>query len=130
MANILVTGSSKGFGRLIVETLLKDGHRVVAAMRDVEGKNRDVARELKAAGAVPVEMDVTDEAGVNRAVASAGALDVVVNNAGIGTLGLQENFTPEDWKKIFDVNVFGVQRVNRAALPGTGGAFVLGNHRA
>jgi NAD(P)-dependent dehydrogenase (short-subunit alcohol dehydrogenase family) len=118
MANVLVTGSSKGFGFLIVKTLLKDGHRVAAGMRGVDGKNKAAAAELKAAGASPVELDVTDEAGVNRAVAAAGALDVVVNNAGIGVLGLQENFTPEDWKRVFDVNVFGVQRVNRAALPG------------
>jgi len=40
-----------------------------------------------------------------------------VNNAGVGVLGLQETFTPEDWKKVFDVNVLGVQRVNRAVLP-------------
>ncbi|HEX7898086.1 MAG TPA: SDR family NAD(P)-dependent oxidoreductase [Planctomycetota bacterium] len=118
MANVLVTGASKGFGFLIVKTLLKDGHRVAAGMRGVGGKNGAAAAELKAAGAAPVELDVTDEASVNRAVASAGALDVVVNNAGVGVLGLQENFTPEDWKRVFDVNVFGVQRVNRAALPG------------
>ncbi len=117
MSNILVTGASKGFGFRIVKTLLKDGHRVVAGMRGPEGKNKDVAAELSAAGALTVEMDVTDEASVARAVAKAGALDVVVNNAGIGVLGLQENFTPEDWKKVFDVNVFGVQRVNRAVLP-------------
>lgn len=117
MANILVTGSSKGFGFLIVKTLLKDGHRVVAGMRGVDGKNKGAAADLKAAGAVPVEMEVTDEASVARAVAGAGALDVVVNNAGIGVLGLQENFTPEDWKRVFDVNVLGVQRVNRAVLP-------------
>jgi len=117
MANILVTGSSKGFGFLIVKTLLKDGHRVVAGMRGVDGKNKGAAADLKATGAIPVEMDVTDESSVVRAVAAAGALDVVVNNAGVGVLGLQETFTPEDWNKVFDVNVLGVQRVNRAVLP-------------
>jgi len=117
MANILVTGSSKGFGFLIVKTLLKDGHRVIAGMRGVDGKNKSAAGELKAAGALPVEMDVTDEGSVARAVASAGSLDIVVNNAGVGVLGLQETFTPEDWKKVFDVNVVGVQRVDRAVLP-------------
>ena len=44
-------------------------------------------------------------------------MDVVINNAGIGVLGIQEQFTIEDFKRLFDVNVFGVQRVNRAALP-------------
>jgi NAD(P)-dependent dehydrogenase (short-subunit alcohol dehydrogenase family) len=122
MANILVTGSSKGFGVLTVRSLLKDGHRVVAGMRGVGGKNAAVAAELKAAGAVPVELDVTDEAGVDAAVrqsiGAVGPLDVVVNNAGVGVLGLQEAFTADDWKKVFDVNVFGVQRVDRAVLPG------------
>jgi NAD(P)-dependent dehydrogenase (short-subunit alcohol dehydrogenase family) len=42
---------------------------------------------------------------------------VVVNNAGVGVIGFQETFTPDDWKKLFDINVFGVQRVNRAVLP-------------
>ena len=67
------------------------------------------------------EIDVTDEASVESGVASAtkqaGGLDVVVNNAGVGVLGLQETFDVDDWKKLFDVNVFGVQRVNRAVLP-------------
>jgi NAD(P)-dependent dehydrogenase (short-subunit alcohol dehydrogenase family) len=87
-------------------------------MRGVDGKNKAAAAELTAAGARPLEMDVTDEASVSKAVASAGAVDVVVNNAGVGVLGLQESFTPEEWTRVFDVNVLGVQRVNRAALPG------------
>jgi NAD(P)-dependent dehydrogenase (short-subunit alcohol dehydrogenase family) len=121
MSNILVTGASKGFGSLTVRTLLKEGHRVAAAMRGRNGKNQSAAAELQKAGAVPVELDVTDEAsvekGVKEAVAGVGPLDVVVNNAGVGVLGLQESFTPDDWQKIFEVNVFGVQRVNRAVLP-------------
>lgn len=121
MANVLVTGASKGFGFLTVKALLKDGHKVAAGMRGVDAKNRSAADELKNAGALPVELDVTDEAGVRKAVDRAlnwaGGLDAVVNNAGVGVLGLQETFTVEDWKKVFEVNVFGVQRVNRAVLP-------------
>jgi NAD(P)-dependent dehydrogenase (short-subunit alcohol dehydrogenase family) len=68
-----------------------------------------------------VDIDVTDdgsvERGVAEALAAAGGLDVVVNNAGVGVIGLQETFTPEDWKQVFDINVFGIQRVNRAVLP-------------
>ena len=52
------------------------------------------------------------------AVDQAGGLDVVINNAGVGVLGLQEAFTIDDWQKLFDINVFGVQRVNRAVIPG------------
>jgi NAD(P)-dependent dehydrogenase (short-subunit alcohol dehydrogenase family) len=121
MANVLITGSSRGFGLLIAKTLLKAGHKVVATMRDVDGRNRAAAEDLRSAGAHTVEMDVTDEASVEKgareALKSAGGLDVVVNNAGVGVLGLQETFTPEDWKRLFEINLFGVQRVNRAVLP-------------
>ena len=46
-----------------------------------------------------------------------GGLDVVINNAGVGVLGIQEQFDIDDFRKLFEVNVFGVQRVNRAVLP-------------
>jgi NAD(P)-dependent dehydrogenase (short-subunit alcohol dehydrogenase family) len=118
---ILITGSSGGFGRLIVERLLGDGHRVVASMRDPQGRNREVAEALRAAGADVLEIDVTDddsvEAGVRRAVETLGGLDALVNNAGIGSVGLQESYTTDDYKRLFDVNVFGVQRMNRATIP-------------
>ncbi len=118
---ILVTGSSGGFGKLAVAALLKNGHAVAASMRDIAGKNRLLAEELGSLGATVVELDVTEEksvaSGVERALDELGGLDVVVNNAGVGVLGVQESFTPEDWQRVFNVNVFGVQRVNRAVLP-------------
>ncbi|HTU99629.1 MAG TPA: SDR family NAD(P)-dependent oxidoreductase, partial [Luteitalea sp.] len=68
-----------------------------------------------------IDLDVTDDVsvrdGVQAAVALAGALDVVVNNAGIVGLGLTEGFTPEQFAHMFDVNVGGAVRVNRAVLP-------------
>jgi NAD(P)-dependent dehydrogenase (short-subunit alcohol dehydrogenase family) len=121
MAKILVTGSSKGFGKLIVASLQKDGHSVAATMRDVSGKNKDVAAALTKLGAKAVELDVTDErsvaSGVSQALEVLGGIDVVINNAGVGCIGHQESFTTDDWRKVFDVNVFGVQRVNRAVIP-------------
>jgi NAD(P)-dependent dehydrogenase (short-subunit alcohol dehydrogenase family) len=121
MATILVTGASGGFGRLTVMSLLKSGHRVVASMRDIRGRNRKKAEELGGLGAGVVGMDVTQDgsvaAGVSQALEAAGGLEVVVNNAGVGVLGVQETFTPDDWARLFDVNVFGVQRVIRAVLP-------------
>lgn len=121
MSNILITGANGGFGSLTVKTLLSQGHSVVASMRSTETKNKEVAEELSQLGAKIVELDVTNEENVNAGVAKAikllDGLDVVINNAGVGVLGIQEQFTPEDLHWLFDINVFGVQRVNRAALP-------------
>lgn len=118
---ILITGASGGFGALSVKSLLEDGHTVAATMRNIETKNKAIAEELSGLGAHIVTMDVTSDDSVNAGVADAiekmGGLDVVINNAGIGVHGIQETFTIDDFKKVFDVNVFGVQRVHRAALP-------------
>lgn len=118
---VLVTGANGGFGKLTIEALLSKGHQVIASMRNIEGKNKAASDEFKSKGCHVVEMDVTDESSVENAIKDAlkakGKIDVLINNAGIGVLGLQETFTADDWKKLFDVNVFGVQRVNRAILP-------------
>jgi len=118
---ILLTGANGGFGKLIVKALVDRGHSVAAAMRGVTGKNKAAADEFQKASVAVVEIDVTDDASVTSGVAAAkkalGGLDVVINNAGTGVLGLQEMFTADDWKRLFDINVFGVQRVNRAVLP-------------
>ncbi|GJM62904.1 short-chain dehydrogenase/reductase [Persicobacter diffluens] len=117
----MITGASTGFGKLTADLLLEKRHTVVASMRNVNGKNKKVAAELTAKGATIVELDVTDEASVENAISEAiekaGHIDAIFNNAGLGVLGIQETFTIEDWQKVFEVNVFGVQRVNRAILP-------------
>lgn len=120
--NILITGAGGGFGKLTTLGLLEAGHNVVATLRDIKGRNRDVAAELRAAGAHPVEMDVTDDASVETGVRAAvnalgGRIDVAINNAGYGVMGLHEAFTPADWQRVFDLNVFGPVRVNRAVAP-------------
>ena len=117
----LVTGTSSGFGKLIVRGLLDAGHQVAASMRDVGGRNAKPATELRDAGAHIVELDVTDDESVERGVSAAaeglGGLTALVNNAGIGVTGLQESFTSADFQRLFDINVFGVQRMNRAVMP-------------
>lgn len=122
--NILITGTSSGFGKLIADTLLDNGHRVVGSMRDPGGRNKTVAEQLTKKGAAIVEIDVTNDEsvtkGVERAQAaleSEGGIDVLINNAGAGVLGWQEAFTIENFQRVFDVNVFGVQRMTRAVLP-------------
>ena len=119
--NILVTGASSGFGNLIVNELVKAGHRVAGTVRDPKGRNAEAAASLRKLGVEVVDIDVTDDASVEVGVAAAetalGSIDVLVNNAGAGAHGLQENFSAEDFKRIFDVNLFGVQRMTRAVLP-------------
>ena len=118
---ILITGASSGFGRDTAQTLAQAGHRVFASMRDIADRNRTHAEVLRAQGIHVVELDVTDDASVERGVAEvlaqAGQLDVLVNNAGIGSAGISETFTAEQARALFDVNVFGVQRAMRAVLP-------------
>lgn len=118
---ILITGTSSGFGNLMVKTLLGADHKVIATMRDVAGRNKSAANELAALGAVIVEMDVTNDESVNTAIRNAisetGNIDVVVNNAGVGVSGRQESFEIKDWQRLFDINVYGVQRVARAIIP-------------
>jgi NAD(P)-dependent dehydrogenase (short-subunit alcohol dehydrogenase family) len=118
---ILITGASGGFGTLTVKKLLENGDQVAAAMRDVDGKNKNTAAELKNLGATIIELDVTNDEsvtkGVNQAVRALGGLDVLFNNAGIGSAGMLEHFTISDFQKLYEVNVFGVQRMNRAVAP-------------
>jgi NAD(P)-dependent dehydrogenase (short-subunit alcohol dehydrogenase family) len=124
---VFITGSSSGFGFDAAEALADRGHTVFATMRGVEGKNAETAESLRFKAQEKgwdlhvLELDVTDEASVNEAVeaavSQAGKLDVVINNAGVGTFGFQEAFTVEQVQQVFDINVFGVIRVNRAALP-------------
>ncbi|MCB0540315.1 MAG: SDR family oxidoreductase, partial [Bacteroidetes bacterium] len=118
---VLVTGASGAFGSLTCKSLAEKGYQVAGTMRSVKGKNETIALELQKAGIKLVEMDVTDEASVNKGVSEAiealNGLDAVFNNAGLGANGIQEMFTAEDMQRVFDVNVFGVQRLMRAVLP-------------
>ena len=118
---ILITGASTGFGRDTAETLARAGHAVFATMRDVEGRNRSHADALALQGIQVVELDVSRDASVDKAVfqviAQAGRIDVLINNAGVASAGVSEAFTPEQAKVIFDTNVVGVLRTSRAVLP-------------
>lgn len=112
----LVTGSSRGFGRLICEHLAANGHRVYAGMRDPSGAGGDLAGSCEL-----VQLDVTDGEAVTQAVQMVidreGRLDAVVNNAGYPLWGPVEETPIEETQRQFDVNVFGALRVTRAAVP-------------
>jgi len=121
LKNVLITGASGGFGNVIIEALLTEGYTITGALRDAAGRNKQVAETLKEKGVFIVEIDVTNDEsvveGVRKAATQMGSIDILINNAGLGAMGIQEAFTAHDWKKVFDVNVFGVQRMTRAVLP-------------
>ena len=106
-----------GFGKLMVSTLPSKGHQGLQPCGHWRQK-QDRRQELRNAGAKIIELDVTSDQSVARGKTTAelNGLDVLVNNAGVGTLGMQE-FLQLMTIKSFDVNVFGVQRMNRAVAP-------------
>jgi len=119
---ILITGASNGFGNDAAEALAVAGHQVFATMRDVNTRHRGAAETLRSNGIETLELDVTSNASVDAAFAALfkktdGTLDVLVNNAGVFSQGVSETYTPEQVRDLFEVNVFGIQRVTRAALP-------------
>lgn len=122
LKTILITGTSTGFGKLSAITLAKEGHRVIAAMRNVSTRNAAAAADLKALPNVEVvEMDVASTGSVNaameRALKKYGQIDVLINNAGIGAVGFLEATSIEQMKGIFEVNLWGYVRTIQAVLP-------------
>jgi len=122
MTAILITGANKGLGLETARQLVSAGHKVFLG-------SRDAARGLRAAndvGAMPVQLDVTDDASVTAAaevVAAAGGLDVLINNAGIqaemsadGVLSAGEH-TGDIMRTTLETNVIGPVRVLHAFLP-------------
>jgi 2-keto-3-deoxy-L-fuconate dehydrogenase len=107
----LVTGGASGIGRAVAELLQARGASVAVLDRAGDAP----------AGALFVAADVTDDAAVRTAVDEAaarlGGLDIVVNNAGIGAQGTVADNDDDEWRRVLDVNVLGMVRVARAALP-------------
>ncbi|MCL1869132.1 MAG: SDR family oxidoreductase [Promicromonosporaceae bacterium] len=115
----LVTGGASGIGAAITRRLAAEGATVVVLDRDVEPRGL-------VDGVAAVRADVSDDAGVRAAVAEGvallGGLDVLVNNAGIGAQGAVQDNPDDEWHRVLDVNVLGLVRVTRAALPALRGS--------
>ena len=115
----LITGTSSGFGRELVDQLLASGQKVVATARkpeqlaDLQQKHPDTV--------LTIALDVTDASSVDKAIAAAlkkfGRVDVLINNAGYGLAGAIEEATEAEFMPVFETNVFGLIRVTRALLP-------------
>lgn len=113
MKTVLITGCSTGFGREIACHFLGRGWNVVATMRNPEASTLPRSDRLKV-----LALDVTDEDSISSALAAAGPLDVLVNNAGIGWLNAIEGTPLETVRDIFEANVFGTIAMMQAVLPG------------
>lgn len=123
MKTALVTGSNSGIGRATALRLAQDGYRVFAAMRDTGKAEKLLDLAAKADVKVePIALDVGDAASVKAAFeqvhADAGALDVLVNNAGVGFNATVEDVDIERAKVVFDTNYWGIIRCVQGALPG------------
>jgi NADP-dependent 3-hydroxy acid dehydrogenase YdfG len=114
----VVTGASSGIGEATVRRLAREGCNVVLAARR-EDRLKALAAEL-GEGALAAPTDVRDPAAcaalVARAVERFGSLEILVNNAGIGLYGSLAEGNPEDWRRMFEVNVLGVLYTTRAAV--------------
>jgi len=117
----LITGVSSGLGRAFAEGALGAGHRVIGTVRNEN--DADTFAALAAAGrAYPLILDVTDFAAIPAAVAEAerhaGAVEVLVNNAGYGHEGALEESSMDDLQRQFAANVYGPVAMMKAVLPG------------
>ncbi len=116
----LVTGAAGVMGLAVVKALLAEGARVAMADLDA-GRLRELALEL-GAGALPLAMDVTDPSAVERELAALQAagrtIDILVNNAGILSNHKSQATTPEEWRRVLEVNLSGMFYLCRAVIPG------------
>ncbi len=112
MKNILITGCSSGFGLEIARSFLDRDWTVVATMRTPRGDILPASDRLRV-----LPLDVTDPQSIRHAIAAAGPIDVLVNNAGIGLLNAVEGTSMETVRNVFETNVFGTIAMTQAVLP-------------
>lgn len=115
----LITGCSTGFGRALAEAVLENGDRLIATARNAE-KLQDLTQSHPQQVCI-ISLDVTNPDNIRSAVAKAkdafGRIDVLVNNAGYGTMGAIEEQSDEAIKRQFDTNLFGAINMMREVLP-------------
>src|SRR3981189_3141543 len=120
--SVLITGATDGLGKAAALLLAERGYRLFAAGRSAEKRAQlDALAREKKLPLETLEMDVCDDGSVNAGVLSvlhkAGAIDVLINNAGLVYVGAVEELRLEDWRKQFETNFFGLIRVTQAVLP-------------
>lgn len=119
---VLITGATDGLGRATALLLAQRGYRVFAAGRSAEKRAQlDALAREKSLPLEALHLDVCDQDSVEQAVAAvlakAGAIDVLINNAGVVYVATVEEMSMADWRSQFETNLFGVIRVTQAVLP-------------
>lgn len=109
----LVTGGASGIGAATAARLAAEGAEVWVGDLNLEGAEK-VAADISGHA---VALDVTDLEAARAAVEAVGTLDILVNNAGLDEFGFFTYTSPEQWRKVIDVNLFGVFNCTHAALP-------------
>ena len=118
----LITGAGKGIGRSIALALANEGVKVALLSRTMNDLTK-VAEEIAIQGgtAYTVTADVSDfnamQTAVKQVESELGAIDILINNAGVGIFGGFLEVSPEDFKKVLDINLFGVYNATHAVLP-------------
>lgn len=116
---ILITGASRGFGKLWAEAFLKRGDKVAATARNADTL-RDLVKQYGDA-VLPIQLDVNDRAAcfsaVNKVKEHFGKIDVVINNAGYGLFGAVEETSEKEARDQMETNFFGLLWVSQAVLP-------------
>lgn len=116
---ILITGASRGFGKIWAESFLKHGDYVIATARNIESLNDLVSKYGESV--LPLQLDVTNKDQcfevVNKAQEHFGKIDVLINNAGYGLFGAVEEASEQDVRNQFETNVFGALWMIQAVLP-------------
>ena len=120
---VVITGASSGFGEAAVRAFADRGCRVWGTMRDITGRNaaKKAALEAHSPRIAIVEMDVTGDDSVAEGFApilAEGAVDILINNAGIMYIGLTEGYSVAQAREQMDANYFGAIRAMQAVLPG------------
>lgn len=110
----LVTGASRGIGAATALALAKRGWIVHVNYIKSEAKAREIAAQT---GGLAVQADVADRQQVERMFEQTGPVSLLVNNAGIAHAGLLTDVTPDEWQRLFDVNVTGIFHCCRCAIP-------------
>jgi NAD(P)-dependent dehydrogenase (short-subunit alcohol dehydrogenase family) len=126
----LITGCSTGFGRVLAEAALDRGDKVVVTARNADSVADFVERYPDIARSIALDVTKPGDAAAAAALAEKefGGLDILVNNAGYGMVGALEEVAPEEYRPMFETNVFGLIETTRAALPAlrrTGGGRIV-----